>query len=236
MIHIFDIETRPRIDLVAKYNKPFDPNSVKVGNLKCQIKIDAKINEAEQIYNDALIDKAALNPATSEICAIGIHLEDAEEVNILSGKEADILDLFWTCYMQQGGIWASYSGSNDKSNFDVRHIIHRSWIRRVKVPYGVIENGFISKSFKDLAQQYLAGAPYPTYCSADNCAKQLSLIGTTNDAGKVLSKDVLDHEKGISGKNFHEFWDSDSEHKRKLAELYLKNDVALERGVADLIL
>ena len=263
MTNIYDIETRPKEALVKQFAKPFsktftptefDHASVKFGNIKDQDKIKAKIEEAKQNhitamtmgainlvaeqkeYEAALLDKAALHPSTSEICAIGIHLEGNQKVSILSGDEKEILQNFWTVYMQQDGAWASYSGSNDKSNFDVRGIIHRSWVHGLSLPYSVIDKGFITRQFIDLTQHFLAGAPYPTYVSADNCAKQLGIIGTTNDAGKVYAKDELDNKWEITGKNFHEFIDSEDKEKQDIAKIYLKNDIALERGIADIIL
>ena len=232
--NIFDIETKPDSeDLVLQNAKPFDKSDVKLGNLKDPDKIEAKLEKAEVEYKKNLLDKAALDPHTSSICAIGINLNGRDKViHLASEKEKDILTDFWQLYQDSSRKWAYWSGSNNKESFDPRHIIVRSWKLGVKTPYGLIsQNGWLTDKFLDISQIYLFGCKFPSFCSADNAAKQLGLIGTKSECGLVISKDDLAKE-GVEGKNFYQVLESN----RELAFQYLTNDVCIERAIADRIL
>ena len=232
--NIFDIETKPFDENIILQNAdPFDPTSVRIGNLKDEAKIEAKIKASEKAYTKQLLDKAALDPHTSSICAIGINLVDSNQViHLCEGTEIDILNMFWDYYRQSNHKWAFWSGSNNKEYFDPRHIIVRSWKQGVSVPWGVVsQGGWLNDRFLDLSQIYLFGTSYPSYCSADNAAKQLALLGKESGCGVVQSKIAL-RDKGVEGKNFHKVL----EHDRQLALQYLTNDVAMERAIANRIL
>jgi len=82
---------------------------------------------------------------------------------------------------------------------------------------------------------FLFGAPFPSYCSLDLAGRQLGVIGTTNDCGAVQSKTAIEEATGVTGKTFSEFWDGDDK-AREQAAAYLRNDLALTRGIADIIL
>jgi hypothetical protein len=235
--NIFDIETAPRLDLVNELTKPFKRSDVKLGNLKDPEKIAAKMETAEADYWAKANDKCQLNPFTSEICAIGVHLDGAPEAILMDGSEIQILSKFWSLIAAHNSErWAYYTGSNNKSAFDPRHIICRSWVNKVKVPEGIIsEGGFISRLFVDLAQIFLAGGDYPAFVGADMCAKQLGLIGEDVGFATVKSKDQLSDSDGLTGKNFWKFWRGDDDQKALAAE-YLTNDLAIERAIADRIL
>lgn len=232
--NIFDIETKPFDENIILENaKPFDSTTVRIGNLKDEEKIEAKIKAAEKAYTKQLLDKAALDPHTSSICAIGINLaESSEVIHLCEGSEIDILNAFWDHYRQSNHKWSFWSGSNNKEYFDPRHIIVRSWKQGVNVPWGVVsQGGWLNDRFLDLSQIYLFAAPYPSYCSVDNAIKQLSLLGKESGCGIVQSKIAL-RENGVEGKNFHKVLEQDKE----LALQYLTNDVAMERAIANRIL
>ena len=74
--NVFDIETAPRFDLIPQNVKPFKRSSVKLGLMVDPVKIVKKIENAEAKYWQDAKDDAQLNPFTSEICAIGVHLDD----------------------------------------------------------------------------------------------------------------------------------------------------------------
>jgi hypothetical protein len=235
--NIFDIETAPRQDLVTEFTKPFKRSDVKLGNLKDEVKIAAKMETAEADYWAKANDKCQLNPFTSEICAIGVHLDGSPEVALLDGSEIQILSKFWSLIgAHNSERWAYYTGSNNKSAFDPRHIICRSWVNGLKVPEGIIsEQGYISRLFVDLAQIFLSGGDYPAFVGADLCAKQLGLIGSNVGFSTVKSKDELQDSEGLNGKNFWKFWQGDDKQKALAAE-YLTNDIAIERAIANVIL
>jgi len=230
---VFDIETAPSDELVEKNTKPFDPSTVKLGNLKDEEKIAIKLAEAENRYYENAYKKAALDPITGYICAIGIAYSD-DDYKLLTGHEPYILELFWEAFMRHpNDNWAYYTGSNNKTTFDIRFILMRSWMNKVKVPWGIVtKTGYFNGAFVDLAQIYLAGADYVTYCGLSRAAEQMNLIGEDVGFATVRSKDELKLSTGVTGANFHELLVSDP----KAADTYLINDLALTRALADRIL
>lgn len=69
----FDIETGPLPENeLAALMPPFDPSEVKTGNIKDPEKIAAKIAEAEVNHKRDFIEKAALDPLTGRVVAIGL--------------------------------------------------------------------------------------------------------------------------------------------------------------------
>ena len=109
MHYAFDIETeqgdeatiRALHDPFVKPDAPdefFDPSQVKVGHLKDQAKIDAKIDDARQAHAQALasyaadcdaaekeywraiLERAALSPATGRIVVVGVHAHRARPI------------------------------------------------------------------------------------------------------------------------------------------------------------
>jgi len=232
----FDIETKPDdIDKILSSIKPFNPADVKLGNTKDPEKVAEKIDKAESKYINDSIDKAALDPLTGSICGIGIHLHEDPTVTILAGDEVDILNQFWGYFSNHNDHnWAYYTGSNDKSCFDVRWILMRSWINRIKVPFGIVSRtGFVNGAFVDLAQMYLAGSSkYPAYCGLDRACAELGLEGTDVGFATVLSKESLKASTGITGANYHKMLQDDPD----AAEAYLVNDVAITKAIADILL
>lgn len=95
--NIFDIETEPYSDdEILKFAKPFNSKDVKIGNLKDPEKIAAKLEAAEKGYKQSLLEKAALNPHTSKICAIGLNKAGSSEVHTICGMDEEtILETFW---------------------------------------------------------------------------------------------------------------------------------------------
>lgn len=232
--NIFDIETAPYPDdEILENAKPFNADDVKLGNLKDPEKIKAKLEAAEKGYKQSLLDKAALDPHTSKICAIGLNKAGSSEVHTICGMDEEtILETFWGYFRTSHNPWCYWSGSNNKECFDPRHIIVRSWKLGVLVPHAVVNTrGYLTDQFVDLSQIYMFGDSYPSYCSSENACKQLGLFGKDEGCGKIKSKEMLKFE-GVEGKNFHEVLISNVD----LAIKYLTNDVAMERGIAERIL
>lgn len=116
-IIVFDLETRFHAERFTRTTKPFkkappelgefDPGEVKIGNLKDEAKIEAKIEQAEiahrenhaealEKWNDDLADdrskkadKAALYPGQSEICAIGWQLPGEKPQTLLLDEDVE---------------------------------------------------------------------------------------------------------------------------------------------------
>lgn len=74
---VFDVETGPLAEgELSALLPPFDPAEVKTGNLKDPDKIAAKIAEAEANHRRDFVDKAALDPLTGRVVAIGVLVFD----------------------------------------------------------------------------------------------------------------------------------------------------------------
>jgi len=225
----FDIETKPDFEAVKKYTKKFDRDKVAVGN-RGEEKAEEKRDADEAKYWADAFSKAALNPTTSTICAIGLALPDDSKVKILQGDEFSILTQFWSYFREfQSDRWVFYTANNGRGMFDIRHIYTRSLKLKVAMPFGIVShNGYFVSAFVDLATVFLAGADNGTFYGLDRCCQFLDLIGEETRVGKVVSKQDLE-SLGITGANFHEFQESDPE----IAEAYLKNDVRMTLALAE---
>src|SRR5476651_2330269 len=70
---VFDLETGPLAESeLSALLPPFDPADVKTGNLKDPAKIAEKIAEAEANHKRDFIERAALDPLTGRVLAIGV--------------------------------------------------------------------------------------------------------------------------------------------------------------------
>lgn len=99
---IFDIETAPlRDDVIESLIPEFDPNSVKVGNLKDSAKIEEKIEQARDNHLQSYIDKAGLDPRFSIPCAIGYIISGKVELHFDEPKE--LINRFWKVC---GQVWS----------------------------------------------------------------------------------------------------------------------------------
>lgn len=75
---VFDVETGPLPETeLAALMPVFDPAEVKTGNLKDPAKIAEKIAEAEANHRRDFFEKAALDPLTGRVVAIGMLVFDA---------------------------------------------------------------------------------------------------------------------------------------------------------------
>ncbi len=76
---VFDLETGPLAESeLSALLPPFDPAEVKTGNLKDPAKIAEKIAEAEANHRRDFIERAALDPLTGRVVAIGVMTFDAK--------------------------------------------------------------------------------------------------------------------------------------------------------------
>jgi len=102
----FDIETIPRQDLPEGVKPEFDPESVKLGNIKEQAKIDDKVQKAREEFAEGLNKKMSLDPDLCEVVMVsfstdgkmksfGLDIEEYERVyeawsNIISAYQGRI--------------------------------------------------------------------------------------------------------------------------------------------------
>ena len=233
-INTFDIETGPLAESeLSTLLPPFDPAEVKTGNLKDPAKIMEKIAEAEANHRRDFFDKAALDPITGRVVAIGVladgHQADGHQTDshhegcqrdyaegeffiIGHEDEARTLTEFWKLVRGEMGRINPLIGFNI-FNFDLPFLIKRSWKLRVPVPFGLRRGRYWSDQICDLRECWQLG-DRQAKGSLDAIARHLG-VGCKNGDGKA----------------FAELWATD----RAKAEAYLRNDVELTAKVADVL-
>lgn len=242
---VFDIETGPlpteRIKQLApafvpttKHPGTFDPSAVKLGLLKDQAKIDAKIEESrlkhakavddfqsnlakEEIeYWQSIVDKAALSAITGQVLAIGyrsakgtaLHGREFEPDN-----EKEMLVKFWGKFVDCRQSRRAIVGFNSNS-FDVAFIYQRSLILSVDIPAGVFDGKWLSKTFVDLRDFWTCGNK-SINGSLDSIAKAFG----------IASKPKDELGETIKGKDFARLYMDPA--KKKQALDYLANDLEM---------
>lgn len=146
----FDIETKPLpFEQIAQFIPDFDESEVKIGNMKDQAKIAAKIASAKEKHSAEYLRQAALYAVTGQVCAIGMEQggefrmlrcateydnrgEDAGE-DLISAQqksecmsEREMLEIFTeraASTMAHGGCIVHFNGHR----FDLPFIIRRGW-------------------------------------------------------------------------------------------------------------
>jgi uncharacterized protein YprB with RNaseH-like and TPR domain len=209
--YVFDLETGPlaESELVAMM-PAFDPADVKCGNLGPE-KAAQKIAEAEANHRREFFDKAALDPLTGRVVAIGMLDIETNAFSIIGhDDEAQTLREFWAAVRGDMGRLNPLIGFNI-FNFDLPFLFRRSWKHRIEVPFGLRRGRYWSDQLVDLRDAWQLG-DRQARGSLDSIAKHLG-VGAKNGDGKA----------------FAELWQSD----RKQAEAYLRNDIKLTAKIAD---
>lgn len=243
MEYIFDLETEAgNEDTIRALCKPFvappppgefKVESVKLGNLKDQAKIDAKIKDARDAWEEAvanyadkcatderdywqkIIQNAAKNPALGRIVVIGVLSSTGKET-IIDGDEPDILSGWWASWEKRMMDGCAFVGSNI-FDFDLPFLRIRSWINGVPVPEAVRDNRWWHRSFVDLRQEWLSGRRYT------ECESSLDHMGKALGLGGKLPGDL--------GAQFGRLWRGTPE-QRKQALSYLRRDLDLTLSIA----
>ena len=245
MAFIFDIETGPlpadqleaAIEPMLESEPfpemvPFDPKSVKLGQMKDQAKIDAKIESDKQKHvakykadktnheealaekRAKLINKAALSPETGRVLAIGFKHDNGNgDPHTIDGDgldESALLAKFWIRYSIITKTRKDRLVGWNCKRFDMPFLILRSWILGVAVPQGLIEKErYISGIMVDLMDLWKIGNG--GFASLDSAARALGVGRKTG-----------------SGADFARLWSED----RPAAIAYLKNDLDMTADVA----
>lgn len=243
---VFDIETGPLSDAeLAAALPPFDPNEVKVGNIKDPEKIAAKLAEAEANHRRDFVEKAGLDALSGRVIAIGMlylaphpgPLPRAEREGTAGSEcqpypgefvvidhqdEARMLREFWVRCEHELGRLNVMVGFNTHL-FDLPFLVRRSWRHRVPVPRNLRRGRYWSDQLIDLREAWQLG---------DRQAKgSLDAIAKHLDVGAKLAVPAAEGAspgKTISGADFAQLWASD----RVKAIEYLRNDLHLTAGVA----
>ena len=216
---VFDVETGPLAESeLSALLPPFDPAEVKTGNMKDPEKVAAKIAEAEASHRRDFFDRAALDPLTGRVVAIGMLVfdelsdsgpEGGRCVIIGHDDEAQTLREFWQHTQAEMGRMNPMIGFNI-FGFDLPFLFRRSWKRRVPIPFGLRRGRYWGDQIIDLRDTWQLG-DRQARGSLDSIAKHLG-VGAKNGDGKA----------------FAELWRSD----RKQAEAYLRNDLELTAKIA----
>lgn len=239
---IFDAETGPldrewvlsMCDPYPPFAKPapFDPGSVKTGNLKDQAKIREKIELAEQKhkedelnayplwlqaksdYEEKQLDNAAKHAETGKLLAIGYSDMNTREVGINTGSEVELLNTLWEVAVQEmievDGLIIGFA----THFFDFPFAIRRSIVNGVKLPMGLLDkNRFWHPHSIDLHEIW-------------QCGRREERISLHN----------LDRLLGGQGKNgdggeFHRLFHGTKDERQQALD-YLKNDIAITSNVA----
>jgi len=210
-ITYFDIETGPLSDTeLAALVPRFDPTEVKTGNIKDPEKVAAKIAEAELGHRRDFLEKAALDPLTGRVMAIGLFDQGNGFRCLGAGlTEAELLSRFWAECADPSGVFHRLVGFN-VFLFDLPFLVRRSWKWGVPLPRGLRNGRYWHSSILDLRDWWQMG---------DRQAKgSLDSLARHFGVGKKMG----------NGKDFAMLWNSD----RAAAIAYLRNDVCLTVRVA----
>ena len=218
---VFDIETGPLPESeLAALVPPFDPAEVKTGNLKDPDKIAAKLAEAAANHRRDFFERAALDPLTGRVVAIGLlaggemknaegKMEPRQCVILGHEDEAQTLREFWLVCRGRMGRINPMVGFNTHL-FDLPFLIRRSWKHGIAVPFGIRRGRYWGEEMVDVREAWQLG-DRQARGSLDSIARHLG-VGTKNGDGKA----------------FAELWRKD----RERAEAYLRNDLELTAKVA----
>lgn len=248
---IFDVETGPLpIDQILAFAKQFvppphpgefDPSSVKIGNLKDRGKIDSKIEEARQAHaksvtdydsnveslktahERSIIDRAALDPVTGRVVAIGYYSVEKRKHAIDSGGEAgnedEIIANFWKNVLKMRSTGRKVVGANI-FGFDLPFLVRRSWILGVEVPSCIRDGRYWDRCFICVREIWLLGQRW------GDCESSLDTMARALDCGAKPD--------GVDGSMFWQLWSGSAEDRAK-AIAYLQNDLDMTWGVAQRI-
>jgi hypothetical protein len=229
----------PEAELAALL-PPFDPAEVKTGNIKDPEKIAAKIAEAEVSHRREFFERAALDPMTGRVLAIGVligppHVPSASSLRlsppgdervsvaeatpcaaefrvIANDDEKQLLAEFWDVCRGQLAGGGPLVGFNI-FQFDLPFLIRRSWKHRVPVPTGLRCGRYWNQDLIDLREAWQLG-DRQARGSLDSVAKHLG-VGQKNGDGAEFSK----------------LWASD----RNQALGYLSNDLQLTARIGHVL-
>jgi hypothetical protein len=209
----FDIETGPLPEAELLQMVPaFDPAEVKVGNLKDPEKIAAKRAEAEADHRRQFIERAALDPLTGRVLAVGL-LSDQDDFRLIGHEdEAALLREFWTACQDGKSRLNRMVGFNTNA-FDLPFLIRRSFKQRVQIPFGIRRGRYWGEELVDLREEWQLG-DRQARGSLDTIARYLG-VGLKNGHGDQFAR----------------LWTED----RVKAVEYLRRDVELTARIAEVL-
>jgi 3'-5' exonuclease len=204
---VFDIETGP-LD-IESLGAQFVPKTKEefVGNQRWKPETaDAKYAEYLEKAKEDFIKKAALDPTTGQVLAIGLKSEKGCQILGKSSEEENLLQ-FWEFARKCEDQGRSMVGHNCLG-FDIPFLTRRSWILSIDVPS--------LRVVKDTMKVWACGA-YGEWISLDRLGKALGVGQKT---------------EGITGADFARLWNGTPEEKEQ-AKAYLLDDLELTWKIAN---
>lgn len=209
----FDIETGPLPEAELLQMVPsFNPADVKVGNLKDPEKIAAKRSEAEADHRHQFIERAALDPLTGRVLAVGLMSDQGEFRVVGHDDEATLLREFWAACRDEKSQSNRMIGFNTHA-FDLPFLIRRSFKHRVAIPPGIRRGRYWGEESVDLREEWQLG-DRQAKGSLDTIARHLG-VGQKNGRGDEFAR----------------LWTED----RVKAVDYLRRDVELTARIAEVL-
>lgn len=138
-IVVFDVETIPSQTLPDNLRPQFDPDSVKLGNIKDETKKAERIDEASKQFEAELDKKMSLDPDLCEIVEIGFYNSELDECVPVNSVD-DVWELIYQAYIDHVPL-VSFNGIN----FDLPVL----WHNAMKVNIGVSP-----QMYADLTKKY----------------------------------------------------------------------------------
>lgn len=244
---VFDLETGPlpeeqlrevyqpldESEIKGLVTGEFDPSSVKVGNLKDQAKIQAKIDEAKAAHESArenssliiaaahakhwadFVSSAALSPITGQILVIGYHSTEKNVTLVSEKPETQLLVEFWKKYEECRAAGRRMVGHNI-AGFDIPFLVRRSWLNDIPVPATVFDRGkwIDSSTLVDTLSLWKCGT---------NDGEKLDSLGRAFGVGGKT--------EGVNGGDFARLYFGAAEERAKALE-YAARDVVLTAKIA----
>lgn len=217
--YAFDIETAPLPDgELEKQLKPFDPDSVKVGNLTDPAKIQSKIEEARRDYRQNFAKRAALGCRTAQILAVGWQriitpnqgyrgeTEQPEHRGIFhieEDGEASMLRRFWELWVEMPRRWYGHN----IEWFDLPVLEMRSYHYDIPVPKSAkrINGRYYDSKFVYDTAAHAPRTSYAEHVSLNSLAISLGLPGKTGNGADFAAKYKEDRKAALEYLT-HDVW------------------------------
>jgi hypothetical protein len=216
--YVFDIETVPLPDEELRQAIPaFNEEEVKVGNLKPE-NAAAKIEKARLEHANRILEKAALDPLTGRVAAVGILGPAATGTvrTLFDPDEKKLINWFFSEYVRTGeSRWIGFN----IAGFDIPFLLRRAWKLGIKPPYHALLKGrYLSSFLIDLAEVWRCSTHERDFPSLSRLAEFLG-VGSKLGSGAGFAHLLYSDEKAA-----REYLERD---------LYLTWAVAVRLGVID---
>jgi DNA polymerase elongation subunit (family B) len=197
--------------MLATVIPPFNPDDVKLGNIKDPEKIAAKIEEARCNHFENFKSAAALDAKYGNVLAIG-WADEFSDVEIAHGDEfAAITTFFEVLHQMESGFIYGYN----IKGFDLPFLFQRAWILGISPPRNLRSyrggRTYWNDSIVDLMEAWCMGRDFKGQ-SLDSVARALGVGSKTGHGARFAQTYAADQKAALD---------------------YLTNDVNLVAKVAE---